>query len=116
MNCRAVRRARGRAPRRNRYPARRRTAKERTISSLAVALRNQANTVSIWSRVVRTALFSIAIFIVCLAAQPVSAKIVHRWSFDKDSADSVGGAHARLEDGAAVKDGQVSFDGQNKWI
>jgi hypothetical protein len=59
---------------------------------------------------------TLAVLVVCVTAQTSSAKILHRWSFDKDSADTVGGAHAKLNEGAAVKDGKVAFDGQNNWI
>ena len=64
----------------------------------------------------RTFALGLAVLGVCFTAQTSSAKIVHRWSFDKDSADTVGGAHAQLTEGAAVREGKVSFDGQNNWI
>ena len=60
-----------------------------------------------------------ATLLVCLIALPASAKIVHRWSFDKDGkdgSDSVGGVAAKLNDGAATKDGKVVLDGQNNWV
>jgi hypothetical protein len=60
-----------------------------------------------------------ATLLVCLIARPASAKIVHRWSFDKDGkdgTDSVGGVAAKLNDGAATKEGKVVLDGQNNWV
>jgi hypothetical protein len=65
---------------------------------------------------VRTRHFSIATLILCVVMQAASAKLVHRWSFDKDGTDSVGGATAKLQDGAAIKEGKVVLDGQNNWV
>src|SRR6476620_11223941 len=69
----------------------------------------------LWSKPVRTILYSCLALLICLVAQPASAKIVHRWSFDKDESDSVGGAKANLQGGAAVKEGKLVLDGQNNY-
>ncbi len=46
-----------------------------------------------------------------------SAKgLIHRWSFDKDTTDSIGNSDAILWNDAVVKDGNVSFDGRNQWV
>jgi hypothetical protein len=56
------------------------------------------------------------LFCLCIAAQPASAKILHRWSFDKDAADSVGQASAKLMDGATIRDGKLVLDGEKNWV
>lgn len=45
-----------------------------------------------------------------------NADLVHRYSFDTDARDSVGGAHGTLVDGAIVSEGAVQLDGTNDYV
>jgi len=64
----------------------------------------------------KTLVIGLAILMLCLAARPSAAKIVHRWSFDADASDSVGDADGVLKDGAKVNEGQVELDGETAFV
>jgi hypothetical protein len=56
--------------------------------------------------------FGLAALVLSVLTQASEAKIVHRWSFATDGKDSVGTAHATLQDGASIVDGKLNLDGQ----
>ncbi len=64
----------------------------------------------------RSSILALVTFAVCFLAQSADARLVHRWSFEKDGSDSVGDVAAKLQDGAAVNDGKVALDGQSNWV
>lgn len=42
--------------------------------------------------------------------------LTHRWTFDTDASDAVGGAHGELVNGAVIRDGAVVLDGTNQYV
>lgn len=53
----------------------------------------------------------IVIAIICFLVSPLSADLVHRYSFNADASDSVGSADGTLEGGATVSGGQLLLAG-----
>ncbi len=51
-----------------------------------------------------------------LAGGALHASLVHRWSFDGDATDSLGGAHGVLMGGASIVDGAVALDGVDGYV
>ncbi len=49
-------------------------------------------------------------------AAMANAAMVHRYSFDTDASDSIGGADGTLVNGASVSGGQALFDGSNDYV
>ena len=60
----------------------------------------------------KTLAMGLVVFMLCGVAQLAPAKVVHRWSFDKDASDSAGDADGVLKDGAKVADGRLELDGE----
>ena len=52
----------------------------------------------------------------CLSAQTPAAVLTHRYSFDGDTTDSVGGADGILEGNASIQNGAVVLDGQGSFV
>jgi hypothetical protein len=63
----------------------------------------------------RTPLLLAALAFLAVAPDASLAKVVHRWSFTSDASDSVGGANAVLQGGAAVQGGKLVLDGQDDY-
>lgn len=58
------------------------------------------------------------VFLVCMACG-AKADLLHRYSFtngDTTALDSVGGQHGTLENGAAISDNAVQFDGSDDYV
>lgn len=53
--------------------------------------------------------------LLALASVDASATLLHRWSFDSDGSDSVGGANATLLNGASISSGALQLDGVNDY-
>ncbi len=58
--------------------------------------------------------FMVATF-VFLTASTTSADLIHRWSFEGSTVDSVGAAHATLNGGATVSGGQLQLGGSSQY-
>src|SRR4029079_6245289 len=67
--------------------------------------------IAIWRTSMRLPIVSLATLLVIGLVQEAPAKIVHRWSFATDASDSVGKANARLNAGAKVGEGKLTFNG-----
>ena len=52
----------------------------------------------------------------CLTLRMPAATLTHRYSFDGDASDSVGGADGILEGNASINNGAVVLDGQNSFV
>lgn len=67
----------------------------------------------------RCILFRVWIFLAAVALpwQPALAQVLtHRYSFDADASDSIGGADGILEGDAYITNGAVVLDGQNSFV
>ncbi|MGD8454083.1 MAG: LamG domain-containing protein [Phycisphaerae bacterium] len=51
-----------------------------------------------------------------VAAGDLHPSILHRWSFDGDATDSVGGADGTLNGGAAIVEGALTLDGADDYV
>lgn len=60
--------------------------------------------------------FNIFLVIILLFISPLSADLIHRYSFGADAGDSVGTANGTLMNGATVSGGQVSCDGSDDYV
>src|SRR4029079_90003 len=69
--------------------------------------------IAIWRTSMRLPIVSLVALLVIGLVQEAPAKIVHRWSFTTDASDSVGKANAKLNAGAKVADGKLTFNGDN---
>jgi hypothetical protein len=64
----------------------------------------------------RTLAIQWAILMCCCTVGLAEAKVVHRWSFDRDATDSAGDADGILKEGAKVSDGFLELDGEGAFV
>lgn len=100
------------------------TTREQTCENTMITTRSphfryrfvaSLNPGSVAFRAGRLGVHLLSVVIVVSLANSVSADLIHRWSFEGSTTDSVGGAHASLVGGATVSGGQLQMNGSGQY-